>query len=94
MGLAPIGCAPHYLWRHNSKNGECITEINDMVMEYNFFMRYMIEELGQELPDAKLTFCDLYEGAMNIIKNHDRYGKTSRLMYFVFALCFGIYIYT
>ncbi|KAG8659040.1 GDSL esterase/lipase At5g08460 [Manihot esculenta] len=74
MGLAPIGCAPHYLWRHNSKNGECITEINDMIMEYNFFMRYMIEELGQELPDAKLTFCDLYEGAMNIIKNHDRYG--------------------
>ncbi|KAF2313461.1 hypothetical protein GH714_011112 [Hevea brasiliensis] len=55
MGLAPIGCAPHYLWRHNSKNGECITEINDMIMEYNFFMRYMIEELGQELPDAKLT---------------------------------------
>ncbi|KDP25283.1 hypothetical protein JCGZ_20439 [Jatropha curcas] len=74
MGLAPIGCAPHYLWRFNSKNGECIREINDMIMEFNFFMRFMIEELGQELPDAKLIFCDMYEGSMDIIKNHERYG--------------------
>ncbi|KAI5582032.1 hypothetical protein POPTR_007G062342v4 [Populus trichocarpa] len=74
MGLPPIGCAPYYLWRYNSKNGECIEEINDMILEYNFVMRYMIEELGLELPDAKITFCDMYEGSMDIIKNHELYG--------------------
>lgn len=45
-----------------------------MILEYNFVMRYMIEELGLELPDAKITFCDMYEGSMDIIKNHELYG--------------------
>ncbi|KAG6757020.1 hypothetical protein POTOM_037321 [Populus tomentosa] len=74
MGLPPIGCAPYYLWRYNTKNGECIEEINDMILEFNFVMRYMIEEIGLELPDAKITFCDMYDGSMDIIKNHELYG--------------------
>ena len=79
MGLPPIGCAPYYLWRYNSKNGECIEEINDIILEYNFVMRYMIEELGLKLPDAKITFCDMYEGSMDIIKNHELYGKACNI---------------
>ncbi|KAJ6705411.1 hypothetical protein OIU79_010167 [Salix purpurea] len=75
MGLPPIGCAPYYLWRYNSENGDCIEEINDIILEYNFVMRYMIGELGLQLPDAKITFCDMYEGSMDIIKNHELYGK-------------------
>ncbi|XP_065858994.1 GDSL esterase/lipase At5g08460 [Euphorbia lathyris] len=74
MGLAPIGCAPHYLWKYKSKNGECVREINDMILEFNFYMRYMIEELVHQLPDVKLTFCDMYQGSMDIIKNHQLYG--------------------
>lgn len=60
MRLAPIGGAPHYLWQYNSKNGECVKEINDIKMEFNFVMRYMVEELGQELLDANITFCDAF----------------------------------
>lgn len=43
MRLAPIGCAPYYLWKYNSKKGECVEEINDMLMEFHFVMRYMVE---------------------------------------------------
>lgn len=75
MGLAPIGCAPHYLWQYRSENGECIESINDMVREFNFLMRYMIEELGEELPDSNIIFCDMFEGSMDIIKNHENYGE-------------------
>ncbi|KAF8364567.1 hypothetical protein HHK36_033459 [Tetracentron sinense] len=74
MGLAPIGCAPHYLWQYNSKNGECVEVINDMIMEFNFAMRYMVEELGQELLDANITFCNTFEGSMDILENHEHYG--------------------
>ncbi|GAV88786.1 Lipase_GDSL domain-containing protein [Cephalotus follicularis] len=74
MGLAPIGCSPHYLWQYSSKNGECIEDINNMIMEFNFVMRYMVEELLHELPDIKIIFCDMYEGSMDIIKNHKLYG--------------------
>ncbi|KAJ7952159.1 GDSL esterase/lipase [Quillaja saponaria] len=36
--------------------------INDMVMEFNFAMRYMVEELNEELPDSNIIFCDVYQG--------------------------------
>ncbi|XP_010266538.1 PREDICTED: GDSL esterase/lipase At5g08460-like [Nelumbo nucifera] len=74
MGLAPIGCAPHYLWQYNSKNGECVKEINDMIVEFNFAIRYMVEELRLELLDASIIFCDAFEGSMDIMKNHKHYG--------------------
>lgn len=75
MGLAPIGCAPHYLSEYRSENGECIEVINDIVREFNFVMRYMIEQLGKELRDSNIIFCDVFEGSMDIIKNHRRYGE-------------------
>ncbi|CAA2985641.1 GDSL esterase/lipase At1g71691-like [Olea europaea var. sylvestris] len=74
MGLAPIGCAPYYLWLHNRKDGHCVEKINDMVLEFNFAMRFTVEELTKELPDAKIIFCDAFEGSMDIMKNNDRYG--------------------
>ncbi|XP_059662201.1 GDSL esterase/lipase At5g08460-like [Cornus florida] len=74
MGLPPIGCAPYYLSQYDSEHGECIQMINDMIMEFNFLMRYMIEELGQELTDAKIIFCDVLEGSDDILTNHDHYG--------------------
>lgn len=74
MGLAPIGCAPHYLWEYNSKEGECIEEINDEVMEFNLVMRRMVWELNRDLSDGNFIFCDVFEGSMDIMKNHERYG--------------------
>ncbi|KAK9675416.1 hypothetical protein RND81_11G006600 [Saponaria officinalis] len=74
MGLAPMGCAPHYLWKYKSENGECIREMNNMIMEFNFVMRYVVEQLNHELPNAIIIFCDIYQGSMDIIQNHERYG--------------------
>ncbi|XP_077226934.1 GDSL esterase/lipase At5g08460-like [Tasmannia lanceolata] len=74
MGLAPLGCAPHYLWHYHSKHGECVDEINNMIIEFNFAMRYMVADLNRELSDAQVTFCDVFEGSMDIMRNHQRYG--------------------
>lgn len=75
MGLAPLGCAPYYLWLYESENGECVETINDMIVEFNFAMRYMVEELNHELVGANVIFCDAFEGSMDIMKNSDRYGE-------------------
>lgn len=75
MGLPPIGCAPHYLCEYRVKDGQCVEEINNMVMEFNFVMRYMIEELGEELPYSNIIFCDVFQGSMDILKNSERYGE-------------------
>lgn len=83
MGVAPIGCAPYYLWKYQSKNGECAEEINDMIMEFNFLMRYTVEEVHDELPDANIIFCDVFEGSMDIIENHQLYGNFSLVKFLV-----------
>lgn len=73
MGLAPLGCTPFYSSKR--ENRECVKEINNMIMEFNFLMRYMVNKLSQELPDAKITFCDAYEGSIDIINNRKKYGQ-------------------
>ncbi|RWW16970.1 hypothetical protein GW17_00019111 [Ensete ventricosum] len=74
-GLAPIGCTPHYLWLYASETGECVDAINGVVMEFNYAMRYMVRELNRELPNATFTFCDAFEGSMDIMVNRQRYGE-------------------
>ncbi|MED6206211.1 hypothetical protein PIB30_024659 [Stylosanthes scabra] len=73
-GLAPIGCAPQYLWQYGSENGECVEQINDMATEFNFLMRHMVTKLSAELSDASIIFCDVFAGSMDILKNHESYG--------------------
>ena len=79
-GLAPIGCAPHYLWQYGSENGECVEQINDMAIAFNFLMRYMVAKLAAELSDANIIFCDVFEVSMDILKNHERYGEVFFLL--------------
>lgn len=87
-GLAPIGCAPYYLWQYRSRNGKCVQMINDMITEFNFAVRYMVDGLNQKLQDADIIFCDIFEGSMDIIKNHDRFGE----IVFNFLCCISLYI--
>ncbi|KAM0939582.1 putative triacylglycerol lipase [Dioscorea sansibarensis] len=74
IGIAPIGCTPHYLMLYGSKNGECVDEINNVVIEFNYAMRYMIDELNHELSEAKIIFCDAFNGSMDILANRNLYG--------------------
>nr|GMD99719.1 GDSL esterase/lipase At5g08460 [Ipomoea batatas] len=74
MGLGPMGCAPYYIWRYRNKPGHCVEIMNDMIVEFNLALRYTIDELGQELPDAKIIFCDAFQSSMEIIENLHRYG--------------------
>ncbi|CAA6667057.1 unnamed protein product [Spirodela intermedia] len=75
MGLAPIGCAPHYLWRRNSSEpGDgCMEEVNNLVVEFNLALRFMAHELNLRLPDATFVFCDAFEGSMDILANRRLY---------------------
>ncbi|GKB92067.1 GDSL esterase/lipase 7-like protein, partial [Tanacetum coccineum] len=74
MGLGPIGCAPFYLWQYGSENGACIKMLNNMILEFNYLMRFTIEELREELTDANIIFCDAFQGSMDILQNSRRYG--------------------
>ncbi|GAB2274486.1 hypothetical protein Dimus_009256 [Dionaea muscipula] len=80
MGILPLGCAPKTLfqWRsvmmRENKERICIDEINMLVSEYNAVLREQIYDLKIVLPDLHITFCDVYQGIMDIVANPNGYG--------------------
>lgn len=54
MGLPPVGCAPHFLSDYGSQNGECIDYINNVVIEFNYGLRYMSSEFIRQLKSNEL----------------------------------------
>ncbi|XP_078442911.1 SGNH hydrolase-type esterase superfamily protein [Wolffia australiana] len=77
MGLAPIGCAPHYLWQQRSERVGCVEEVNNIVVGFNMVLKFMVYELNQKLPNANFVFCDAFEGSMEILANRSHYGFTT-----------------
>ena len=75
MGLHPVGCAPHFLSDHGSQNGECIDYINNVVIEFNYGLRYMSREFIRQYPDPVISYCDTFEGSVDILENRVRYGE-------------------
>lgn len=75
MGLPPIGCAPYYLWLYGSISGTCNEIINNMILEFNYAMRYIVQELNKELTDFNIIFCDAYDGSTQILKNFRHFGE-------------------
>ncbi|KAK3156639.1 hypothetical protein QOZ80_2AG0109890 [Eleusine coracana subsp. coracana] len=74
MGLPPVGCAPHFLEEYGSQNGECIDYINNVVIEFNYALRFMSSEFIRQYPDSMITYCDTFEGSVDILNNRDLYG--------------------
>ncbi|GAB2214815.1 hypothetical protein Drorol1_Dr00019179 [Drosera rotundifolia] len=80
LGILPLGCAPRtrFEWssiklRENKERG-CIKEINQLVSEYNVKLREQIYDLKIKLPDLHITFCDVYQGVMDVLAKPNRYG--------------------
>uniref|UniRef100_A0A452Z4R8 GDSL esterase/lipase n=1 Tax=Aegilops tauschii subsp. strangulata TaxID=200361 RepID=A0A452Z4R8_AEGTS len=74
MGPPPVGCAPHFLSDYGSLNGECIDYINNVVIEFNYGLRYMSREFIRQYPDPVISYCDTFEGSVDILENRVRYA--------------------
>ncbi|KAJ6346392.1 hypothetical protein OIU78_008935 [Salix suchowensis] len=78
-GILPLGCAPRVVWEwYNSTATHdgmgCVAEINELVLQYNTLLNEHIVELNEELPDAQIIFCDVYQGMMEVITNPALFG--------------------
>jgi hypothetical protein len=87
MGLPPVGCAPHFLREYGSQNGECIEYINNVVIEFNYALRYMSSEFIRQHPDSMIRYCDTFEGSVDILENRDRYGEQMHHKYYIQIAC-------
>ncbi|KAI5577809.1 hypothetical protein BDE02_09G140000 [Populus trichocarpa] len=78
-GILPLGCTPRVVWEWYNSTAihhgmGCVEEINELVLQYNTMLNEHIVELNVELPDAKIIFCDVYQGMMEVITNPTLFG--------------------
>lgn len=74
VGIGPLGCAPNFLSAYNSSSGECISEINSLVREYNVGLALLTTELRSEFPASEIIFCDIFNGVYDIVTHAKAYG--------------------
>ncbi|KAG5529691.1 hypothetical protein RHGRI_030161 [Rhododendron griersonianum] len=71
-GLGPLGCIPSQ--RVKSRNGQCLKQVNQWILEFNSKVQDLVASLNGHLPDAQLTFADTYLDVLDLINNPTTYG--------------------
>ncbi|KAL6009694.1 hypothetical protein ACLOJK_000123 [Asimina triloba] len=84
-GIEPLGCAPRSLWQaYNSTSARaqssCVDDINRMIADYNAMLSLDLLALNLQMPDAKIVFCDVYRGMMEMITDPKRHGEISSII--------------
>lgn len=77
--LGPLGCIPSQ--RVKSTTGECLSQVNLYVQEFNSRVKNLIFTLNSQLPYAQMTFADTYHDVLDLIENPSAYGKLSFIRY-------------
>ena len=79
----PIGCLPvtlHYY--HKPMSGildehGCVIAQNDVAKEFNRQLKSGVIKLREQLPDAALTYVDVFAAKYKLISNPKKHGNTS-----------------
>ncbi|XP_068303668.1 GDSL esterase/lipase At5g37690-like [Pyrus communis] len=77
-GLGPLGCIPSQRVRSNT--GQCLNQVNNMMLQFNSNVEKLLASLDRQLPGAKISFADTYGDVLDLIQNPTAYGfKVSNL---------------
>ncbi|KAG4955156.1 hypothetical protein JHK87_040750 [Glycine soja] len=71
-GLGPLGCIPSQ--RVKSKRRQCLTRVNEWILQFNSNVQKLIIILNHRLPNAKFIFADTYPLVLDLINNPSTYG--------------------
>ncbi|XP_050271009.1 GDSL esterase/lipase At5g14450-like [Quercus robur] len=89
----PIGCLPvNFFYNHNPAPGYldqhgCIKGQNDMAVEFNKQLKDRVIKLRAELPEAAITYVDLYAAKYGLISNAKNEGFADPL-----KVCCGYHV--
>ncbi|KAH7655957.1 GDSL lipase/esterase protein [Dioscorea alata] len=71
-GLGPLGCIPSQ--RVKSRNGECLTLVNQYVKLFNSRVQKLLNSLDSQLSGSHFSFADSYSIVLDLIENPGKYG--------------------
>ncbi|XP_062110438.1 GDSL esterase/lipase At5g14450-like [Humulus lupulus] len=80
----PIGCLPYTVIRNSPKpedtnqNG-CVKSHNEVAKEFNRQLHQRISQLRVQLPDAVITYVDIYSAKYSLISEAKKYGFANPL---------------
>ncbi|CAL5375071.1 unnamed protein product [Camellia sinensis] len=72
--------AVHHLYKQGGRNG-CTNRWNAMTLEYNKQLKDKVIKLRRELPQAAITYVDVYTVKYGLIRNAKNLGFTNPLKY-------------
>ncbi|CAK9154698.1 unnamed protein product [Ilex paraguariensis] len=81
IGVGQIGCSPNSLAQNSPDGSTCVESYNFANRIFNNRLKSLVDDLNNNLPQAKFTYIDAYGIFQDIISNPSNFGKYFRYTY-------------
>ncbi|CAL0306482.1 unnamed protein product [Lupinus luteus] len=74
FGVGQIGCSPNELAQNSPDGSTCVERINTANQIFNNKLKSLVDQLNNQLPDARFIYINSYAIFQDIISNPTAYG--------------------
>lgn len=85
-GLPPMGCLPLERTTNIIGQDACVSNYNNIAIEFNDKLKNLTTKLNQELTGIKLVFSNPYYIMLRIIKKPDLFGKLLQTIHVCYSV--------
>jgi len=75
FGVGQIGCTPNALAQNSPDGRTCVARINSANQLFNNGLRSLVDQLNNQLPDARFIYVNVYGIFQDIITSPSSYGN-------------------
>lgn len=79
FGIGQIGCSPNVLAQSSPDGRTCVERVNSANRLFNNRLKSLVDQLNNELTNARFIFIDIYGIAQDVINNASAFGNTNIL---------------
>ena len=74
FGVGQIGCSPNALAQNSPDGRTCVARINSANQLFNNGLRSLVDQLNNQVPDARFIYINVYGIFQDILSNPSSYG--------------------
>lgn len=75
FGVGQIGCSPNELAQNSPDGRTCVERINSANQLFNNGLKSLVDQLNNQLPDARFIYINSYDIFQDVINNPSSYGN-------------------
>lgn len=88
FGIGQIGCSPNELAQNSPDGTTCVERINSANQLFNNGLKSLVNQLNNELTDARFIYVNTYGIFQDIINNPSSFGNYFCLKHFLVIIFF------